>query len=301
MTHQDFGPCQTRGGMVRAAVAEAAAGAVPAAVAEAAAGAAPEAGAVVAEAASFLVANVGMPVHLSDVADHVGYSPFYLAHCFTHHLGMPPGRFLASHRFQRAKELLLRGDERVVDVCFAAGFSSLGTFTTAFNKFVGSTPTEFRRLPHTLAASPPQPVLVPGPRPGGGVLNGTVRLSPAAAQALGNAPSIYVGLFPQRAARGLPVSGALLAGPGAFRLADLAPGTYFLLASGLASRADFHEQLLPSLSVVGAAAQPVVVSATATLHRRDVYIDTTPAWAAPVLVALPMLACPTAQDWRSRR
>ncbi len=259
------------------------------------------AAAAMAEAASFLVGRVGKEVRLGDVADHVGYSPFYLAHCFTHHLGMPPVRFLNAHRFQRAKELLLAGDERVIDVCFAAGFSSLGSFTTAFNRLVGATPTEFRRLPHTLAASPPQPVLVPGQSRGGGVVSGTVRLSPAAAETLGDAPSIYVGLFSHRAARGLPVSGALLVGPGAFRLADLAPGTYFLLASGLASKADFHEQLVPPASVVGMAAQPVVVSATATMHRRDVYLDTTPSWAAPVLVALPMLACPTAQDWRSRR
>lgn len=256
---------------------------------------------VVAEAARFLVSHSREPIRLGDVADHVGYSPFYLARSFEQYLGMPPGRFLLTHRFQHAKALLLAGSARVTDVCFEAGFASLGSFTTRFTHLVGSTPTEFRQLPDVLADSPPRSVLVPGRARGGDVVAGSVRLTPTAAAALGETVAVYVGLFRRRAAHGLPVSGAMLREAGPFALYDLPKGTYFLLASALSGSENFGAQLVPGQSVVGACARSVVVSTTAQVHRRDIVLDVAPAWRAPVLVALPMLACPNAQDWRSRR
>ena len=132
----------------------------------------------VVDAARFLAARSAEPITLGDVADHVGYSPFHLARAFERQLGMPPGRLLAAHRFQRAKRLLLSGDQRIIDVCHAVGFTSVGTFTTRFTAAVGRTPLEFRRLPDLLANSPPRPVVVPGWAPEGGTVTGSVQLSP---------------------------------------------------------------------------------------------------------------------------
>ena len=81
------------------------------------------------KAARFITEHAPERIVLADVADHVGYSPFHLARLFERHVGVPPGQFLAAHRFQRAKWLLLSGDERIIDVCFAVGFTSVGTFT----------------------------------------------------------------------------------------------------------------------------------------------------------------------------
>ncbi|GDY28447.1 helix-turn-helix domain-containing protein [Gandjariella thermophila] len=253
------------------------------------------------EAARFLADHTDQPITLGDVADHVGYSPFHLARSFERRLGVPPGQFLAAHRFQHAKRLLLAGDDRVIDICHAVGFTSVGTFTARFAAAVGASPVAFRRLPDALADAPPRPVLVPGSAPGGGAVGGSVRLSPAAAALLGAGASVYVGLFPRRAARGFPVSGSLLAGAGDFLLTDVPPGTYWVLATALPARADLPAQLVPATSVVGAAPRPVRVTAAGQCHHRDVHLDVAQTWQPPVLVALPPLASPHAQDWRRRR
>ncbi|GAB3292033.1 helix-turn-helix transcriptional regulator [Parasphingorhabdus pacifica] len=251
---------------------------------------------VAVEAARFVVAHAEEPIKLADVADHVGYSPFHLARSFEQRIGVPPGQFLAAHRFQHAKELILGGNDRIIDICFAVGFTSLGTFTRRFAADVGISPTEFRRLPDALADAPPRPVHVPGRARGGGVVTGTVHLSPGAQLALGCSPAIYVGLFPRRSARGLPAAGSLLDESGEFALHGAPPGDYWLLASALP--ADARSQLVPTEEVLGSSPWPVHVSAPTVQHHREVYLDIAADWMAPVLVALPPLASPIAQDRR---
>jgi AraC-like DNA-binding protein len=247
----------------------------------------------VVEAARFLADRCAESITLCDVADHVGYSPFHLARAFERQLGQPPGQFLAAHRFQQAKRLLLATDERVIDVCHAVGFSSVGTFTARFTAAVGQSPVRFRRLPDMLADAPPEPVLVPGDSRGGGVVAGSVRLTPAALATLGSAASVYVGLFPRRTARGCPVSGTLLGETGDFLLLDVPPGTYWVLSSALPTGAGAAAQLVPGQAVAGAAREPVRVTRASPVHHREVWLDVAPAWNAPVLVALPPLASAT--------
>jgi AraC-like DNA-binding protein len=243
----------------------------------------------VVEAARFLAGHCGEPVTLSDVADHVGYSPFHLSRAFERQLGQPPGQFLAAHRFQRAKQLLLSSDERVIDICHEVGFTSVGTFTARFTAAVGQSPVRFRRLPDVLADAPPQPVIVPGGARDGGGVTGSVRLTPAALATLGGAAAVYVGLFRRRTARGFPVSGTLLGDTGDFLLIDVPPGTYWVLSSALPARASAATQLVPSRVVSGAAREPVRVTPGRLVHR-EVWLDIAAEWDAPVLVALPPLA-----------
>lgn len=244
----------------------------------------------VVEAARFITDRCAEPITLGDVADHVGYSPFHLSRAFERQVGQPPGQFLAAHRFQRAKRLLLNTDERVIDVCHAVGFSAVGTFTARFTAAVGQSPVRFRRLPDLLADTPPEPVLVPGAARGGGVVTGSVRLTPAALGALGGAAAIYVGLFTRRNARGRPVSGTLLGETGDFLLMDVPPGTYWVLSSALPARAGAAVQLVPGQAVSGAAPEPVHVTRQSPVHHRELWLDVAAPWDAPVVVALPPLA-----------
>ena len=41
--------------------------------------------------------------------------------------------------------MLRRGDLSVTDVCFACGFSSLGTFSSRFTELVGVPPSTYKR------------------------------------------------------------------------------------------------------------------------------------------------------------
>lgn len=252
----------------------------------------------VVSAARFISEQAREPIGLGDVADHVGYSTFHLARTFERDMGLPPGQFLSACRFQQAKQLLLHTDERIVDICVEVGFSAAGTFTTRFTNAVGTTPAEFRRLPDVLSDSPPHPIVLSGA--GGGTVTGTVRLTPAAMAALGPNPAVYVGLFPKRAARGVPVSGTLLAQPGDYVLTGVPPGTYWVLSSALPG-SDGTAQLLPHRSVQGACPRAVRVSAETPFHQRDVGLDIGADWSPPVLVALPALASDDARQRRRHR
>lgn len=250
------------------------------------------------EAARFLTAERTQRLTLEDVAEHVRYSPFHLARAFERQIGLPPGKFLAAQRFQLAKELLLDTGERVVDICHEVGFSAPGTFTTRFTAAVGLSPHRFRLLPDLLADCPPAPVRVPGADGAGGAVTGRALLSPAAFAALDGGPAVYVGLF-TASASGIPVSGSLLGPDLEFTLAAVPPGTYRLLACALPSAADPRGQLLPMVRAVGSAPRPVRVRPGPVPLRQDVRLDLAPAWSPPVLVALPPLASPGAQEWRS--
>jgi len=46
---------------------------------------------------------------------------------------------------ERAKALLRAGELSVTEVCFAVGFTSLGSFSTQFRRFVGESPLSYRR------------------------------------------------------------------------------------------------------------------------------------------------------------
>jgi AraC-like DNA-binding protein len=62
--------------------------------------------------------------------------------------GETPYAHLMTRRIERATALLRRGDMSVTDVCFAVGYTSLGTFSTRFTEVVGETPSAYRARDH---------------------------------------------------------------------------------------------------------------------------------------------------------
>ena len=70
-------------------------------------------------------------------------SPDHLIRTFRSVFGETPHRYLQRRRIERAM-FLLRGSERdVTDVCFAVGFTSLGTFSRLFSSLVGESPSSY--------------------------------------------------------------------------------------------------------------------------------------------------------------
>jgi AraC family transcriptional regulator len=58
---------------------------------------------------------------------------------------MPPYRYLTSRRIDRAKVLLAERKLSVTEIGLDVGFSETSSFTSAFRKLTGETPTEYRR------------------------------------------------------------------------------------------------------------------------------------------------------------
>jgi AraC-like DNA-binding protein len=78
------------------------------------------------------------------------------AHCirtFRATFGETPHRYLQRRRVERAMALLRNTDRSVTEICFAVGFTSLGTFSRTFRDIVGRSPSAFR-----MQAAAPDPV-----------------------------------------------------------------------------------------------------------------------------------------------
>lgn len=85
------------------------------------------------------------PLDVAALARGVHLSAGHLSRLFRRAYGEPPYSYLMTRRIERAMTLLRRGELTVTEVCFAVGFSSLGTFSTRFSELVGMPPSEYRR------------------------------------------------------------------------------------------------------------------------------------------------------------
>jgi AraC-like DNA-binding protein len=98
-----------------------------------------------ARARDYLAAHFNERVSLTDAAACAGLSPFYFQRLFTGVFNETPHEFVTRLRIDHAKKLLLAGNHSVTDICFDAGYESLGSFSTRFRSLTGYSPVAFRR------------------------------------------------------------------------------------------------------------------------------------------------------------
>jgi AraC-like DNA-binding protein len=79
------------------------------------------------------------------LARSAAVSPAYFSRSFKAAFGETPHQYLMSRRMERAMAMLRSDGASVTEVCFAVGFSSLGSFSTQFRRFVGVSPNAYRR------------------------------------------------------------------------------------------------------------------------------------------------------------
>jgi AraC family transcriptional regulator len=84
-------------------------------------------------------------VSLSSLAELVHLSPYHFSRAFKQSFGMPPHRYLTNTRIERAKSLLAARKLSVTEIGLDVGFSETSSFTSAFRKVTGETPTGYRR------------------------------------------------------------------------------------------------------------------------------------------------------------
>ena len=85
------------------------------------------------------------PLDVAELARSACVSRAHFARCFKDAFGETPHQYLMSRRLERAKALLRAGELSVTEVCLAVGCSSLGSFSTQFRRFVGESPSAYRR------------------------------------------------------------------------------------------------------------------------------------------------------------
>src|SRR5437016_11129127 len=92
------------------------------------------------------------PLDLDRLAHIAAISKFHLVRGFDEITGTTPHHFLACLRMQRAKELLLKPEASITEICMEVGYASPGSFSKTFSSLVGLSPQEFRELPRRMDA-----------------------------------------------------------------------------------------------------------------------------------------------------
>jgi AraC family transcriptional regulator len=93
----------------------------------------------------FIEAQIPNEITISDLAALAGLSHYHFIRSFKDTVGLTPYQYVLSERIRRARGLLSKPDLSLGDVALAAGFSDASQLNRVFRKFVGVTPTAFRR------------------------------------------------------------------------------------------------------------------------------------------------------------
>ena len=91
--------------------------------------------------------NITDEFTLFDLANHVGYSPFYFSRLFRLIVGTTMKKYIADYRLYRAALDIRDTRERIIDIAVKYGFSSQEALTRALKSVYGQTPYVFRKNP----------------------------------------------------------------------------------------------------------------------------------------------------------
>jgi AraC-like DNA-binding protein len=94
-------------------------------------------------------AKYAEPLDVQALAAAAYLSPAHFSREFRRAFGESPHQYLLTRRMERAADLLRHTDYSVAQICVEVGLSSVGSFTTSFNRTFGMAPTAYR------AAHPP--------------------------------------------------------------------------------------------------------------------------------------------------
>lgn len=98
------------------------------------------------EALIYIERNLFNEADSEGAARHVGLSRFYLERTFASLTGMSISEYIRARRLSLAAQELLTGDVKVIDLAFKYGYDTPESFTKAFSRFHGVTPTSARRM-----------------------------------------------------------------------------------------------------------------------------------------------------------
>ncbi len=98
----------------------------------------------VSDALAIMEENLSEPLSIAEISDEVDTSQRCLERRFRAVFETSPGHYYKQLRVRRAHHLIQNTNLPLIDIATATGFGSTGTLSTAFKKFYGMTPSDFR-------------------------------------------------------------------------------------------------------------------------------------------------------------
>jgi AraC family transcriptional regulator len=235
-------------------------------------------------------ARLSEPLNLETCAAIAIMSPYHFLRVFEEVTCISPARFLAALRIERAKELLLRTDLSVTDICYEVGYTSLGTFTRIFTEFVGLSPNRLRNFTscYNFNIQEREQTSV-----GIGIANGS-DLSSVEGAIYGPrdfAGMIFVGLFRTRIPQGRPTAGTLIEKLGSYNIQHVPNGMYYHLAAAFPASSEPLDYIMPQQSrlLVANGLTPTSVINGRTKEKTTLTLRRLMSTDPPILITLPLL------------
>ena len=97
------------------------------------------------DAIEYIEGNITEDLTVGRIAEEVNTSAFYFQRGFSMLCGYTVGEYVRMRRLSLAGEELLSSDVKIIDLAVKYGYDSPDSFTKAFTRFHGSTPTDVRR------------------------------------------------------------------------------------------------------------------------------------------------------------
>lgn len=96
-------------------------------------------------ACDYARAHLDGDVSIAAMASVAAMSPWHFARCFREVTSETPHAFVVACRIERAKALMIAGDQSIAEIAYACGFASQSHFGQAFRRATGTTPARWRR------------------------------------------------------------------------------------------------------------------------------------------------------------
>ncbi|MBE6087819.1 MAG: AraC family transcriptional regulator [Clostridium beijerinckii] len=97
------------------------------------------------EAISYIEENITEEITIKNIAEKTFISPFYFQKGFAMLCGFTVGEYIRQRRLTLAGSDLVSTGEKIIDIALKYGYASPDSFTKAFTRFHGVTPTAVRK------------------------------------------------------------------------------------------------------------------------------------------------------------
>jgi len=102
----------------------------------------------------FIGASFDQALTIEQVAEHVKLNPNYAMGIFQRVMQLTMKQYITAMRINHVRALLSDTDKSILDIALTAGFHSSSSFYSTFNKYVGMSPQNYRKLRQLKNVSP---------------------------------------------------------------------------------------------------------------------------------------------------
>lgn len=241
------------------------------------------------EVITYIHRNIYEPLSLSQLANHVSYSPYHFSRIFKESIGLSPLYYVSSMRLQKAKDLLLNTNLTIRDIGMEIGQQSLGTFTTRFTEKVGMTPAQFRKSNMLVDHQIHSLQKLNNWHENTFHLNENVKIKGTVQTPHHFNGFILIGLFPKPIPEHFPLYGTLLSSLGDFSFMNVKPGIYYLMATSISWEMQSKDILLPRTTLRTRSKKPIIVKPNSIVPHQQVTLYPPKLGDPPILISLPLL------------